>query len=297
MENARGFSIQEIETKFEGHVDRYFRALFAFAFEKEPGEDFVFRPEEAYAESLSIPYVTIRGGKFRAFLGHHNQLHAHQFPFINAPLIYDEILGEEGLNEIGVSAAVEVPVPWHLQFAAQAFSATNENLYDGDNANDFTGLFYLKNGWNLSDQTTLEAIGSYGVGPNVFDGLTHLFSGSTVLTWRPKKDRTVSWAAEYLQSDRQKSLADRRVGGIASWLRWKFAKKWWIQGRGEYLGLPKPDDGAGSRYSGLLAWAFSDYSALRLQYDAWKEVAASRFEHFVTLQWNVSIGNHTHHTH
>ena len=298
QESANGFHIQEIETRLTANVDPYFRADFTLAFEKEPGQDFVFTPEEAFIESLSLPSVTLRLGKFRAFLGKHNQYHTHSFPFIDLPLIYEQLVGEEGLNEIGASAAVLLPVPWFSEFVAQGFSATNENLFTVDRANAIAGLFHSKNLWDLNKTTTFELTGSYGIGQNDFGSNSQIYSASSTLKWRPLEKsiyRRVAWTTEFLQTFRDGAPDNELVGGVSSWLQWQFARRWWIQGRYDYLGLPDPDDGTGYKASALLAFVPSEFSALRLQYDALSEPGPGDMQHIVTLQLNFTIGAHPAH--
>src|SRR3989338_178378 len=102
-----GFSLQEAELQFSADVDTYLKAVALFSVKQESGEaGFGIDPEEVYVESISLPGVTVRAGKFKLAMGKHNQLHAHAFPFIDAPLIHQQLLGDEGLNEPGAAAAV-----------------------------------------------------------------------------------------------------------------------------------------------------------------------------------------------
>lgn len=51
----RGFTVQNLETTFEGAVDPYFRALSAIVFQVDPEGESVLEVEEAYAETTSLP--------------------------------------------------------------------------------------------------------------------------------------------------------------------------------------------------------------------------------------------------
>ena len=108
-ENPNGFQFQELEIRFTSNIDSYFRGDVFFAFEQEDGE-FIAEPEEVFVETLSLPSFTIKAGKFYALLGRHNHLHTHSFPFIDKPLTNKTLLGEEGLNEMGLSVSYLVPV-------------------------------------------------------------------------------------------------------------------------------------------------------------------------------------------
>src|SRR5206468_12824785 len=61
----RGFTVENIETTFEGKIDPYFRGQAALVHQIDTrGESFV-ELEEAYAESLSLPAnLQVRAGQF-----------------------------------------------------------------------------------------------------------------------------------------------------------------------------------------------------------------------------------------
>ncbi|MCB0385799.1 MAG: hypothetical protein KDD43_10440, partial [Bdellovibrionales bacterium] len=121
-EEANGFSIQEVEMRLTSNIDAYWRGDVTLAIHPHPevenGEthlEYKLEPEEAFVESLGLENWTVRVGKFKAFFGKHNQLHTHSFPFVDAPLPHQMILGEEGLNEVGVSAAYLAPFSWYSE--------------------------------------------------------------------------------------------------------------------------------------------------------------------------------------
>jgi hypothetical protein len=81
-----GFGIQEVEIQFTADVDPYSRVNAIFAVHPEidhssgePEHEYHFEPEELYAESLAIPLVTLKAGKFKTSIGRHNLLHTHVF--------------------------------------------------------------------------------------------------------------------------------------------------------------------------------------------------------------------------
>ncbi len=297
-ENPNGFHLKEAELRFTSDIDAYFRGDVILAVEKEPGQDFKVEPEEVFVETLSLSAVTIKAGKFYGSIGRHNHLHTHAFPFVDAPLTNETILGEEGLNESGVSVSYLLPTPWYFELVAQGFSATNETLFNSNTQDDMAGVLFIKNLWDLSDSTTLELDLGYISGQNSFGGLTQVYSVSTTFKWRPIERSTGNsflWTTEFLQSDREKAPQDIRVGGLSSWVQWQVFKRWWLQGRGEYLGFPK-DSGISRKYSALVGFVPTEYSSLRLQFDEIDEASEVKNEQRVTLQLNVSLGSHPAHS-
>lgn len=100
-----GFSLQEAELQFFSDVDVYARVAVLLSLHEENG-DWHLEPEEAFAESISLPFVTVKAGKFKTSLGKYNTYHTHALPFVDQNLVNQVILGDEGLNNVGLSAAV-----------------------------------------------------------------------------------------------------------------------------------------------------------------------------------------------
>ena len=302
-DKPNGFSVQEIETRLSSTVDPYFRGEFTLSFESEidpatGDQEFHFHPEEAYAETISLPSVTLRAGKFKAFLGRHNQMHTHAWAFVDQPLSYDRILGEEGLNEIGASAAFIAPTPWYLEIVGQALSARNDLLFDKNSADDVAGIFYLKNLFDVNAATSFELNGTYGIGNNDLGAKTQLFDAASVVKWKPLAQsnlHSVSWTTEWLHAQHQQgSDAEHNEAGVSSWVQWQLLKRWWLQGRGELFMASTYDNVETKKASGLIGFVPTEYSAVRAQYDASKNTGAE-VEHRVSLQLNISIGAHPAH--
>lgn len=318
----KGIRIQEAELHFSADVDAYLRAVTVFAVKQEDGDSaYKLDPEEIYAETLSLPHVSLKGGKFKLALGRHNLLHTHAFAFIDAPLAHQRILGDEGLNEKGVSAAVLMPfLPWYSEVTLQAFTLDNERLFASRNSGDLGGLAHLRNLWDLSDSATVQ-LGLTGLGGNNQFGKRSTVVGTDLtFKWRPTeggKYRALIWSTEYLLAQRAGMTADRDVadptnpaatvtitesvkelGGLATWLQFQFAQRWWVQGRYEYLGVPRsptPSLAVVDRQSALLGFLPSEFSGLRFQYDRTHDRARPRVDHTYSLQLVVSLGAHPAH--
>ncbi len=87
-----------------------------------------------------------------------------------------------------------------------------------------------------------------------------------------------------------------QVSGVASWLQYQFAERWWVQGRIDYVGLQRtPLLPLERKQSLLLAFLPSEFSAFRVQYDRIPEGPRGKTDHTIALQFNVSIGAHPAH--
>ncbi|MGK5088432.1 hypothetical protein WDW86_12810 [Bdellovibrionota bacterium FG-2] len=294
----RGLSLQEAELQFVSDVDPYFRASALFSIAQDLGSaGFGISPEEVYLETISLPFVTFRAGKMKLAMGKHNQLHTHAFAFVDAPLVSQALFGSEGLNEAGVSASILVPLSWYSEFVVQGFSPTNDTFFGVQPAGSLGSLGHWKNLWDLSDDLTLE-LGASGVqGNNQFNSTSYALGGDLTFKWRPAiggKYRALIWSTEYLQS--RGSVLAGRLGGVASWVQYQFAQRWWIEGRGEWLGIPHSEEFFPQhKASALLGFFPSEFSEMRLQADQIVTQGKVNSDYAVLAQYVISIGAHPAH--
>ncbi|MGE0614573.1 MAG: hypothetical protein AB7P04_02945 [Bacteriovoracia bacterium] len=296
-DDSNGFYFQEAELQFTADVDPYFRGVGLFSLHRENGA-YAFEPEEVYFETLAVPTVTIKGGKFKAFIGRQNTLHSHAYPFVDAPLANQNILGDEGMNDVGLSGAVLIPASWFMEFTLQVMSGQEADLYKSAHPNDLVTVAHFKNLWDLSAATTMELGLSGATGWNQWDGRSNVYGADLTFKFRPTeggKYRSLSWSTEYLAQAAQNNPNGSGLGGLATWLQYQFAERWWVQGRYDFLGLPVSDAfGIKNKQSLLLGFFPSEFSALRAQYDHLADDAGPD-EHRMTLQYNISIGAHPAH--
>ncbi len=306
-----GFSFQEAEIQFSADVDPYFRAVALFSLSMQSStsgsttsNDFMIDPEEVYLETLSLPSLTFKLGQFKTAMGRHNILHTHAFPFIDAPLINQALFGDEGLNGVGVSGSVLIPAPWFSDFTIQAISGQSAILFNNPNPKKSAGIAQLKNLWDLSDDTTIE-LNIFGTtGANQYESNSYAYGSDVTLKWRPSvggKYRALIWTTEYING-----LIDGnnvggsptfgpRLGGMASWVQYQFAQRWWAQARAELTGIPRAENAPlTQKQSLLLAFNPSEFSGFRAQYDH-QTGTAYPVNNALTFQWNISIGAHPAH--
>jgi hypothetical protein len=293
-----GLKVQEIELQFSANVDKWLNANIRFTF-----EDDEFEIEEAFADVLLMDRFALRAGQFFTHFGKHNLLHQHQYPFIDAPLINQEIFGGEGLLEVGAGLNYLVPLPWYSELILEFLEGENENLFNAPLNDDFAYLIHSKNLWDLDEDTTLELGGSYVTGRNGATGgaansQSQAAGANLTVKWKPAQRlryQTLVWQSEYLGSWQEMGTGtpDENKGGIYSYLQYQFQERWWVQGRYDYFGLHRS---AGlnekHRYTALVGYVPSEFSALRLQYSFLDDL---RDEHQLVLQLNFSLGSHPAH--
>ncbi|MBI3415802.1 MAG: hypothetical protein HY043_10890 [Verrucomicrobia bacterium] len=216
----RGFTVENIETTFEGKVDPYFRGQAALVHQIDTsGESFV-ELEEAYVESLSLPAnLQLRGGQFFTEFGRQNQSHPHTWDFVDQPLVMGRFLGDDGLRSAGARLSWLTPTPFYseLYLTVQNSQGPTLHSFRNDNGGDpFFGrpssqgrvkglgdmLFvprYVAS-FNLSDSQTLVAGASGAFGPNGTDGDTQLYGVDLFWKWKSPQQHAgfpfVSWLTE-----------------------------------------------------------------------------------------------------
>ena len=184
-------------------------------------------------EGTILNKLSFRAGKFFTPFGKHNLLHTHSFPFIDAPLINEEILGEEGLNETGMGVDYRIPAPWLSSLSLQFLEGEND-LFSSPANDDFLYLAHWKNVMGFTSDLTTELGGSFAYGKNDLraNGHTDLYGANLTFKWEPAghdEHRKLIWQTEYIQADAE---VDKK--GFYSLAQYQFAKRWWGQSRYDF---------------------------------------------------------------
>ncbi len=279
-----GFSVQGLEMMFTSDVDTRFRAevLLGLHPSHEEGQHgMAFDAEEAYLETTGIKGVTFKFGKFKTKIGKHNEKHAHNFPFVDAPLVFKEIVGHEGYQDIGVSASFLLPyISWFSEATIQIVEGELEanDLFNED-THEVAGVFHLTNLWDLSEDLTFE----WGV--SGLSSASILYGTDLTVKWRKSSERSFEWSTEFLQKD----VDGEKLGGLSSFIKYQLTKPIFVQYRYDYLGFSNSMSKNGHAF--LVGYMPSEFSGIRLQY---QDLAED--EKVVSLQLNFSIGAHPAHS-
>ena len=99
--------LESAELAIQGYLNPFARADLFVGY-----HDGSFELEELYATILrGLPLSTVlRAGKYRVDFGKLNLLHPHAYSFLDTPLVHQQFLGEEGLNDIGLNLNWQVPI-------------------------------------------------------------------------------------------------------------------------------------------------------------------------------------------
>ena len=242
-------------------------------------------PEEVWVRSTNIPAFSSSWGSSAARSESTGCSTPTLFPFIQAPVVMANTIGEEGFKDAGMEAAWLTPLPWFSELTGgvyQAIAADDEHPLDfGSTRHDNVPyLGHFKNEFDLNAATTLELGQSILQGRGA-DGNRHAAYGANV-TFRnvpPRNSNRRGWIlqSEYLQkgSSVGGTYGREQDGGYASF-QYRLSQIWWMGIRGEQArnsftdflvddtGAPIP--GTVTRASANIAWTPSEFSFVRLEY-------------------------------
>lgn len=128
-------SFQELEIAIQSYINPFAKADIMLAL---PGPDIEAGKlglEEAYVTILrGLPLdLNLRFGKYRADFGKLNLMHPHAWPFVSQPLSQERFFGEEGLNDLGISASVLLPT-------GDIYSKLTVDLLRGSSIGEVVGM-------------------------------------------------------------------------------------------------------------------------------------------------------------
>ncbi len=308
LPGSTGPSFQEAEISVISTVDPLWTLAGNFTFDAGSGV-----AEEAYATTDALPDVTFKVGEFRAFFGKHGTLHTHAFPFIQAPLIMSNTVGEEGFKNAGLEAAWMTPLPWYCELTLGAYrpvEATPDHPLDfnAGSQDNIPYLAHLKNLFDVDDDTTLELGGSDLTGYGD-DGLHHAVYGGD-LTIRNVPLRESNQHGWILQGEYLKKVSygtgiyNQESDGWYASFQNRWGQEWWSGIRVEEAFNSVSDlsdnptdtslSGHVQRASVNVAWLPSEFSEMKLEYGIAKDDAGA-VDNRVMLQFNYIIGFHPPH--
>lgn len=218
----RGFTVQNLETVFDGKVDPYFRGQANVVLQIDPAGETTLEAEEAYLETMALPWnLQVKAGQFFTEFGRLNPTHPHTWDFVDQPLVMGRFMGEDGLRSAGARLSWLVPTPFYSELfmtlansqGGTAFSFRNDHeggLFLGRLSTDHgvktlgDMLFvprYIAS-FNLTDAQTLVAGASAAFGPNSSggDSATQIYGLDLFWKWKSPQQHAgfpfVTWQTE-----------------------------------------------------------------------------------------------------
>src|SRR5260370_42076309 len=183
---GRSLELHESEVGLQAIIDPYSRADAFLSF----GETGV-NVEEAYITFTSLPAgLLLKVGKKRADFGKVNTIHNHALPFIDRPLVTNNLVGgEDGIDDAGFFLSRFLPAPKNsfLAGSAELMLGDSGDLFQASRRHDVSVVGHLRAYRDLSESTNLDLGVSYARVHNNFGSnfLTNLYGGNPTLPLRP----------------------------------------------------------------------------------------------------------------
>lgn len=328
----RGFTVQNVETVFEGAVDPYFRGQANLILQITPEGGTQVELEEAYATTTSLPKgLQVKAGQFFTEFGRLNPQHPHSWDFVDQPLVNGRFFGPDGLRSTGVRVSWLIPTSFYSEAlvalqnsqgeTASSFrSVPDATLFgrtiqdrDVSSISDLLIVPRYTASFDLSDTQTLLLGGSAALGPNGTGeaGRTRIYGLDGFWKWKASNAYR-GFPFVKIQGEVMRRAA--LVAGVPQQTPATTFKDWggymqfnWGYKAGHVLGFRvdrvsgdqgDPHDDALAprlRLSPALTWFPTEFSKLRLQYNVDRSDAFRKTQHSLWLQLEFLLGAHAAH--
>jgi len=281
---SRSLELHESEVGLQAIIDPYARADAFISF----GETGV-NVEEGYVTFTSLPAgLLLKVGKMRAEFGKVNTIHNHALPFIDRPLVTNNLVGgEDGIDDAGISLSRFLPAPknWFVQGTAQVYRGDSDAVFTANRRQDLSVVGHLRLYRDLGESTNIDLGGSYARGHNTAgvgttfnpeNFLTNLYSADATLRWKPLRRaiyhsflfRTeLFWSArDQLSAPTGGFFQTQHAFGLYSDAEYRLNRRWTIGGRFDRSGRATNASLTDTGFSSILTYWPSEFSQIRGQY-------------------------------
>ena len=219
----RSFNLGESELTVAANVDPYFFANVTAAIQGDNSIDI----EEAYFKTLALSHgFTLKGGRFFSGTGYLNEVHSHNWDFVDQPLVYQAFFADQ-LAQDGLQLRWLAPTEYFIELGAEAgsgrsFPGTQRNsnalgstallAHAGGDVGDSTswraGVSWLQA--HSSERAYQDTDQSGTPVTDAFSGTTRTWIVDGTLKWAPHGDPThhqLKLQGEYMHRTEDGQLA------------------------------------------------------------------------------------------
>ncbi|MGB2716006.1 MAG: TonB-dependent receptor [Vicinamibacterales bacterium] len=285
--------LSEAESSFQAIVDPYARADFFLA----------FSPEGVEIEEGFITFPTLPGGllakvgKLKQQVGKVNTLHAHALPWVDNPLVMQNLLGgEEGLADSGISVSRLILNPVMFLEATGEVYRGSSGVFESHSRGDLSYVGRLRGYRDVSESANVDigasiAWGKNDVGPS-FN--TRIFAVDASFRYRPLRRaiyRRFLGRSELFWSRREQEDATPNAFGMYASGEYQFARRWFAGARYDWSERATDSSLVDKGPSLLLTYWPSEFSQVRGQYRRIRHAEGTTSNELL-FQFLFSIGAH-----
>ena len=285
----------EAELGIQAVIDPYAKGDFFISF-GEHGVDL----EEGYITFTGLPKGFVaRVGKMRSAFGVVNTLHNHVLPWIDRPLVTQNLVGgEDGVDDTGFSINRILPAPKGIfvEATGQVFRGDSADVFQSHQRSDLSYVGRLRGYKDLTESTNLDIGFSYARGHNDLGTsfLTQLFGADVTLRWKPLRRAVYHnflWRTEFFRSERQQLPTNQHAFGFYSAADYRLNRRWTVGGRFDRSDRARSADLTDDGFSAVLTYWPSEFSQIRTQY-RFTRFAEGKDANELKVQLLFSLGAH-----
>ena len=273
--------LHETEVGMQAIIDPYARADAFISF----GETGV-NVEEGYVTFTSLPAgLLLKVGKMRADFGKVNTIHNHALPWIDRPLVTNNLIGgEDGINDAGMSLShfIAAPKGWFMEGTAQVYRGDSDDVFAAYRRQDLGVVGHIRAYRDISESTNLDLGVSYARGnsagfatvanPSAF--ITNIYAGDATLRWKPLRRAVYKnfllrtelfWSARD-QLSPLNIFQTQHAFGMYTSAEYRVNRRWTVGGRFDRSGHAAAANLTDTGFSGILTYWPSEFSQIRGQY-------------------------------
>lgn len=299
VQPSPSLQMHESELGFQAIIDPYARGDFFLSF----GEEGV-NLEEGYITFTALPAgIVAKVGKMRAAFGKVNTLHNHVLPWVDRPLVTNNLVGgEDGIDDAGVSVQriFQAPKGIFLEATGQLFRGDSGDsqspLFQASTKSDVSAIGHLRSYKDITESTNLDLGLSFARGHNDTgtNFLTQLYGIDATLRWKPLR-RSIYHSfvgrGEFIWSQRQQLPSEQRAFGFYTSGDYQLGRRWFVGGRFDRAGRSEFANLTDTGTSAVLTYWPSEFSQVRGQY-RFTRYAGNIDTNELLLQVMFSLGAH-----
>lgn len=328
----KGYSLGESEIGLSANIDPYFFGALTLSVSNQNE----ISAEEAFIQTTALPEgLKLKAGRFFSSLGYLNDQHAHTWDFVDAPLVYQAMVGGQ-FGQEGIQLKWLAPTDQFLELGIES-----------GNGNNFPGSPKAKNGGGAT-AAYAHTGGDIGQSHNWRAGISWLSTQAHDRTWTDVQDDTITnaftgkstvWAidgvwkwspngnatqtnfklqGEYFRR-KEKGLATYDMEGStpstddyrstqSGWYVqgiYQFMPRWRVGLRWDQLDSGTVNAGANTalveaasrpkRATAMVDWSLSEFSRIRVQVSD-DRARVDQSDRQIFLQYQMSLGAHGAHS-
>lgn len=307
------FDFRAVELGLSASIDPFARGYAIFN-----GSPDGFEVEEAAIVTTALPYnFTVKGGRFFADFGRLSKFHDHDLPFVNRPVVLDQLMDGESRGD-GFEVSYLLPIDQYITLTAGMY---NKLGGENDRVDDtvprglaqFTYLGRATTFFSLGDAHNLDVGASYAYTPKIVltdDADRHLAGLDITYRYAPLGQaayRGLIWGTEVLFNREKRPIGGfpedpttllpsdfrrRNAWGLYSYLEARLTRRFHPGFLFDYAQDIDRAVGATKAYSPYLTVWLSGFQRLRLQYTYLDQPGTHENQFF--LQWTAVLGSHVH---